>query len=141
MSQDRYQVVAPYVLLTVDTTDGWRKQGYGEGTIVPDSVPQQEIDDHVNCGLVVKLDSPPAPSPDPPLEQEVTGEASGESGSIRKDSAGVDTVELPAEPKRDDPKGAWEDYAVALTAGTPEPLTKEQASALTKAELLERFRG
>lgn len=140
MSQDRYQVVAPYVLLSVDTADGRRRQGFGKETIVPDSVPQQEIDDHVTCGMIVKLDPGPAPSPSPPEPDAGTGgEGSGESGKDREETP-VNPGAL-VEPKRDDPKGAWEDYAVALTAGTPEPLTKEQASALTKAELLERFRG
>lgn len=44
-------------------------------------------------------------------------------------------------PKDHDSKADWVDYAVACTAGTDHPLSVEDASESTKAELIELYGG
>lgn len=65
----------------------------------------------------------------------------GEAGEQSDpDGAGeqTDGDEL-VEPKKTAAKPEWVAYAVAKSAQTDEPLTEEQATALTTAQLIERF--
>jgi hypothetical protein len=123
----RYQVTAPYITVTSAGPYGARLSGYYRDSVLPEDVPQRELDAHEAAGLIVKLDEPaPAPAAEPEPEDD-------EPPMVFDDPEPVE------KPTRDQPKAAWVAYAVARTAGTPGALSEDAANELSKSELVERF--
>lgn len=110
-----YQVVAPLVI--AKDQDGRLHHVY-EGGVISWLSPEQEAH-FVDSGLVVKVGgAQPAAGPD---DDEVS-----------------DADEALDKPKQAAPKASWVEYAVN---GAPEDerISEDEAEAMTKAELVERF--
>lgn len=117
----RYQVTVPYITVTTAGPFGPRMTGYYKDAVLPEDVPQAQLDAHEAGGLIVKLEEPSAP-----VEAEV-------------EDVSEPLVFEAEKPSRDQPKSSWVAYAVARTAGTPGELSTEDADKLSKAELVERY--
>lgn len=128
----KYQVTAPYVMLTTGTAQGPMKTGFYRDALVPPDALEQEVAAHLESGLIAEAGvwdhlpdtetAPPAPASDP-------------AHYVPESDAAA------SRPRREDPKHMWVSWAVHTTRGTPEPLDRETASALSKQELIERFGG
>ena len=89
----------------------------------------EAIQQRVDAGVIVRVNedgslwsgSVPEPTPEP---------ASEDADELARDDVG------PVRPERANPKSRWVEYAQLVS-----DLTREEAEALTKAELISRFGG
>ena len=104
-------------------------RGEGGSVIKMDLPLPEAIQQRVDAGMIVRVnedgsawsDSTPEPTPEP---------ASEDAAELARDDVG------PVRPERANPKSRWVEYAQLVS-----DLTREEAEALTKAELISRFGG
>jgi hypothetical protein len=131
----QYKVTAPYITVLVNSGDGTsRMSGFYRDHILPPEVPDKQIRDHFAAGLIEEVDGP---APAVSAEDKAATEAASEVLVQAQRERDAKTI---GRPERNDSKAAWVEYAVVSTAGTPGALSETQASELSKAELVERFK-
>jgi hypothetical protein len=138
----QYKVTAPYITVSVAGGDGQvRLTGFYRDHILPPEVPEQQIKNHVAAGLIEEIEGP-ADAPKASEADKAATKAADDAltSAQRERDAKAASVLLFAKPERADPKATWVAYAVAITADTPAPLTEAEADAMSKAELVERFK-
>lgn len=141
----QYQVVAPYITVLSATADGPRLIGLYRDHVLPDDVPQKQIDDHLACGLIRELDGP-APAPAEPAGDDLDdpapapAEPAGDDPDITPTrQAGVEPdpdPEAPGRPPESGPgsgKSAWVEYAVACG------MDADEAAAMSRDEIIAAF--
>jgi hypothetical protein len=104
-------------------------RGEGGSIILMDLPLPEAIQQRFDAGLIVRVnedgsawsDSAPEPTPEPDVE---------DADELAKDDVG------PVRPDRANPKARWVEYAQLVS-----DLTREEAEALNKVELITRFGG
>lgn len=96
----------------------------------PEGVDVTEHDDSVDEFGFAKVDTEEAGS---------DSESTGSDTEGTEGDTGSEPVTEIEQPAKSAAKPEWVAFAVAKSAGTDEPLTEEQANALTTAQLIERF--
>lgn len=135
----QYKVTAPYITVLVASGDGTaRMSGFYKDHVLPPEVPDQQIKDHLEAGLIEEIEGPsPTPAKAATAEEKAATAAASDSLTLAQRERDANTVSKPA---TSDPKSAWVEYAVAKSTGTPGAISESQANELSKAELVERFK-
>lgn len=116
-----YRIKAACVVATVG---GVRRECYPPA-MLPDDIPQAEIDHFLDSGLIEEVEDLAAPIPADAVGWPApTPDAAGSSG---------DTTSGSARPSQAAPKAAWVDYA------TTQGATREDADGMSKADLVEKY--
>jgi hypothetical protein len=137
----QYKVTAPYVTVSVAGGDGQvRLTGFYRDHVLPPEVPEQQIKNHVAAGLVVEIEGPADAPTASEADKAATQAADDVLTSAQRARDNRNSALLFGKPERADPKATWVAYAVAITADTPAPLSEAEADAMSKAELVERFK-
>jgi hypothetical protein len=107
----QYVVTAPYVVLTVPTTDGPQVRGFYAGAPVPDGVSEESLKHHLDNDLIAEQKD---------AEAALTAPA--------EPSDGLGTLTNPEQPKGNASLEEWTAYATAsgMTADELEGLTRDQ---------------
>lgn len=86
----KYVVTAPYVTMLADTVDGRRLVGLYRGAPVPDGVPEESIQHHLDSHLIAPLAEAEA------QPGEVSSETGSEPASTEPGAGEASAVEAPA---------------------------------------------
>ncbi len=131
----QYKVTAPYITVLVTSGDGLpRMAGFYRDHVLPPEVPEKQIKAHLESGLIVEI---PGPAPVASAEDKAATEAANDRLLQADRERDAKTI---TKPSTADPKAVWVNYAVTKSAGTPGAISESQASELSKAELVERFK-
>lgn len=132
----QYKVTAPYITVLVTSGDGLpRMAGFYKDHVLPPEVPDRQIKDHLEAGLIEEIEGTKAPAVS--AEDKAATEAANDQLLQAARERDAKTI---TKPSTSDPKAAWVNYAVTTTAGTPGAISETQANELSKAELVERFK-
>lgn len=107
--------------------ESWFMRGEGGSIILMDLPLPEAIQQRVDAGMIVRVNADGSPwyDSDPELAPEPV---SDDAVELARDDVG------PVRPERANPKARWVEYAQLVS-----DLTREDADALTKAELVKRF--
>ena len=114
--------------------------GFYRDHVLPPEVPDAQIKAHLDSGLIEEMDVPAAEVAKVSEEDKAAAEAANDVLLRAQNERDERLGTAKDKPSRSDPKADWEAHAVASTAGTPGALSPAQASELSKAELVERFK-
>lgn len=106
-------------------------RGEGGSVIAMDLPLPEGIQQRVDAGLIVRVNPDGSPwSGEDPVVPDPDVVDPEDADELARDDVG------PARPERANPKARWVEYAQLVS-----DLTREEAEALTKAELITRFGG
>lgn len=126
----KYKVVAPYVTVRTATDQGPRVVGLYQGAILPDDVPEESIQHHLDNDMIVEVDEPARVEDEQPRLP--NADDGGEPDGGEPDSGEGSKPEPPA---KNASKADWVDYAV--TQG----MKRSEAEQASRDELAARFAG
>lgn len=137
MAKTSYVVTAPYVTLTVPTTDGPQVRGFYAGATVPNGVSDESIKHHLDNGMIAKsADAEKELAAQPGELATSTGSTPAPgaemTGGSTEPADGLGTLASVEQPKGNASEAEWKAYATAsgMTAEELEGLSRDDVRAL-----------